>query len=132
MDELIARLERNEPLPICPFDRRSPVYWTTPDDKPCPFCGQENTADGPDKCRGADTRLFGEAAAALRSVDAEIKRLKEAIVWALGYTDFRERQNGEGAYWWRKELREKSGMTHADCLAALNPSQGTDEVETPQ
>jgi hypothetical protein len=27
--------------------------------------------------------------------------------WLLGYTDFRQREQGEGAYWWRKELRKR-------------------------
>ena len=26
-------------LPVCPFDRRSPDYWTTANDKPCHVCG---------------------------------------------------------------------------------------------
>lgn len=43
-----------------------------PNDEPCPFCGQENTLDGPDKCRGADTRIMGEAA-------DEIERLTAAL-----------------------------------------------------
>lgn len=31
----------------------------------------------------------------------------EIFRWLLGYTDFRQREEGEGAYWWRKELRER-------------------------
>lgn len=27
--------------------------------------------------------------------------------WLLGYENFPERKEGEGAYWWRKELRER-------------------------
>lgn len=72
MSDIVERLKSNEPLPICPFDSKSPSYWTTPDDKPCPFCGQENTTEGPDKCRGADTRLFAEAA-------DEIMQLRKAL-----------------------------------------------------
>lgn len=61
--DIVERLLSNETLPACPFDRIPTLYLTIPDDKPCPFCGQENTLDGPDKCRGAaDTRLFKEAA----------------------------------------------------------------------
>jgi hypothetical protein len=72
MADLVARLRSNEPLPVCPFDRLSPHYWTMPDDKPCPICGQENTLEGPDKCRGADTRVMREAA-------DEIEKLRAAL-----------------------------------------------------
>ena len=65
---LIERLEANDPLPICPYDRRSPEYWTTNDTDPCKFCGTKNEEGAPDLCRGADTRLFAEAAAALRDL----------------------------------------------------------------
>lgn len=63
---LVERLEKNEPLPICPYDSRSPEYWTTNDTDPCKFCGSKNEEGAPDLCRGADTRLFAEAATALR------------------------------------------------------------------
>lgn len=46
-------------LPVCPFDSRSPDYWTTPDDKPCHVCGGTEAMD---KCRGADLRCLDEAA----------------------------------------------------------------------
>lgn len=71
MSDIVERLRSSEPLPVCPYDKLSPHYLTAPDDKPCPFCGQENTSEGPDKCRGADTRIMGEAA-------NEIERLREA------------------------------------------------------
>lgn len=70
--DIVERLRSSEPLPACPFDRISPHYLTMPDDKPCPICGQENTTEGPDKCRGADTRIMGEAA-------TEIERLRSLI-----------------------------------------------------
>lgn len=47
--------------------------------------------------------------------DAEIERLRATIVWALGYTDFSPREEGDKPFWWRKELREKSGLTPEDC-----------------
>ena len=42
--------------------------------------------------------------------DATIFCLEDTIKWALGETPvgglpFRPRQEGEGAYWWRNELR---------------------------
>ena len=66
--ELVRRLESNAPLPICPYDRRSPEYWTTNDTDPCRFCGTKNEEGAPDLCRGADTRLFTEAAACIREM----------------------------------------------------------------
>ncbi|WP_320203740.1 hypothetical protein [Agrobacterium rosae] len=70
MSDIVERLRSNKPLPICPFDRMSPEYYTTPNDKPCKFCGGE--PEGPDKCTGADTRIMGEAA-------EEITRLRAAL-----------------------------------------------------
>ena len=72
MSDLVERLRSCEPLPVCPFDRISPHYLTMPDDKPCPFCGQENTSEGPDKCRGADTRIMGEAADRIEALEAAL------------------------------------------------------------
>jgi len=46
----------------------------------------------------------------LKEYKKQIKQLKNAIRWALGYTNFRARQEGEGQYWWRKELGERAGM----------------------
>jgi hypothetical protein len=43
-------------------------------------------------------------------LERENKRLKKAICWALGETDFRPRGTGEGAFWWRTELRRRSGL----------------------
>ena len=58
---------------------------------------------------------------------AENARLREAVVWALGYTDFRAREHGEGPYWWRVELRLRSKLTGEQIdatLAALQPERG--------
>ncbi|MCL6653538.1 hypothetical protein A6R70_14700 [Agrobacterium rubi] len=60
MSDIVERLRSNQPLVICPYDSKSPEYWTTPDDTPCKFCG--GLPDGPDKCTGADTRIMGQAA----------------------------------------------------------------------
>jgi hypothetical protein len=44
--------------------------------------------------------------------DAEIERLREAIFWACGVGgEFRLREDNEGAFWWRKELMERSGIS---------------------
>jgi hypothetical protein len=76
VDSLIEKLK--SPLPVCPYDRRSPDYYTTPDDAPCKVCG--GLPDGPDLCRGADTRVMDEAAAELTRLTrltAEVERLTE-------------------------------------------------------
>lgn len=36
------------------------------------------------------------------------ERAEAAIRWALGYEDFPERKPGQGAYWWRTELRDRA------------------------
>jgi hypothetical protein len=38
----------------------------------------------------------------------------EVFRWLLGYTDFPERQKGDGLYWWRKELRQKLKALNID------------------
>lgn len=78
--DIVERLRSNQPLPICPYDQKSPEYWTTPDDAPCKFCG--GLPEGPDKCTGADTRIMGEAAD-----EIEILRisLRANETEALGY-----------------------------------------------
>ncbi|MBX5089398.1 hypothetical protein [Rhizobium lentis] len=80
MADIVDRLRSNQPLAICPYDRKSPEYWTAPNDKPCKFCG--GLPDGPDKCTGADTRIMGEAA-------DEIERLEEELqhFYALAVDD---------------------------------------------
>jgi len=57
----------------------------------------------------------------------ERDRLARAIVWALGYTDFRAREHDEGPYWWRTELRLRAKLTGEQIdaiLAALTPAGG--------
>lgn len=84
MSDIVERLKDNSTLVICPFDRKSPEYWSTPNDQPCKFCGGE--PDGPDKCTGADTRIMGEAAneiTALRSELASLKAMCDEMAKAL-------------------------------------------------
>lgn len=38
---------------------------------------------------------------------SEYDNHKEIYKWLLGYSDFPARKQGEGAYYWRKELRKK-------------------------
>jgi hypothetical protein len=40
-------------------------------------------------------------------------RMENAIRWALGETDdFPPREPGQGAFWWRTELRRRAGLTY--------------------
>jgi hypothetical protein len=42
----------------------------------------------------------------------QVEEMREALKWALGESgDFRTRSDGEGYYWWRKELRERAFPT---------------------
>lgn len=46
------------------------------------------------------------------AAERDAARYRAAIEWALGGegSDFRLRQDGEGAYWWRIELRQRAAM----------------------
>ena len=54
--------------------------------------------------------------------------LKEAVIWALGYHDFRERQEGEGPYWWRRELMHRSGLTQGDLDQAMRLDETAEQL----
>jgi len=60
---------------VCPFDKRSPDYYSTPNDKPCKFCGSE--PEGPDKCTGADLRVMKEAADEIATLRRELAEARE-------------------------------------------------------
>lgn len=58
----------------------------------------------------------------VRRLRKENARMAAAIIWALGYTNFRERREGEGAYYWRKELRLLSACPAIDrAIRSLPP-----------
>ena len=81
-----------------------------------------------------DGATMYDAAAEIERLRARIAELEGAVVWALGYTDFRERREGEGAYWWRKELRERAGMNDERArtmIAAANPSRPSPHEGSP-
>lgn len=45
------------------------------------------------------------------AAEARAERLREAILWALGQIgEWPERKPGEGAFYWRKELRRRAGL----------------------
>lgn len=75
-------------------------------DIPRPVCVVTLRRAGQKRCAIIATRLD--------NLEAENKRLREAIRWALGENgDFRYREEGEGQFWWRKELRERAGLNPA-------------------
>lgn len=65
-----------------------------------------------DDIRGVIMQINNMVAGVIERLEAaEIGRdnLRSAVLWALGEgDDFPLRQDGEGAYWWRKELRERA------------------------
>lgn len=69
--DLVERLRDSSKLQLCPFDRRAPKNDLMPDD-PCPICGTLGTDNAEDRCTGADTSCFSEAA-------DEIERLRETF-----------------------------------------------------
>ena len=77
--------------------------------------------------------ILAANAATIREQKAEIERaevaacrMQTAIRWALGEgDDFPAREDGQGAYWWRNELRERAALassapcSHVAELAAM-------------
>lgn len=62
----------------------------------------------------------------------EVARLRGVIVWALGYTDFRAREEGDPPYWWRTELVLRAKLTGEqidEVLSALTPQAGKGGAE---
>lgn len=50
-------------------------------------------------------------AEALATEHSRAERYKHALAWALGSNgEFRARELGEGAFWWRKELQARAGL----------------------
>lgn len=96
----------------------------------CPKCERnsfETRRDGSWWCLYASCGHTEQAVDELQALRDEMARLRGAIVWALGYTDFRAREEGEGAYWWRPELRRRAALTPEQieqAKAALTPQAG--------
>lgn len=72
-----------------------------------------------------------EAHETLDTLLAERDRLTEAIAWALGEGDeFPPRGQGEGAYWWRKDLRLLAyGTCGRDCAGCPGCQTGYEVPE---
>jgi hypothetical protein len=61
-----------------------------------------------------DSRTITSLIDALHKYEARVAELEAAILWADGQgDDFPERQPGQGAYWWRRELMQRAGMRAA-------------------
>lgn len=119
MTDIVRRLRSSEPLPACPYDKLSPHYNTAPNDKPCAVCGGLNDSDAPDLCRGADTRIMGEAADEIQNADRALVGLLCEFGWATGHGDTLIDLIGELAANMRKD-RAAAEMTkrgYAGCLS---------------
>ncbi len=58
-----------------------------------------------------DNKIYLDVCAREKKLYDENARLRGAILWALGETEeFKVREAGDGAYWWRTELRKKSAL----------------------
>jgi hypothetical protein len=85
-------------------------------------------------CVPNDTRFqLGKAERMIKERDADgiaqgRREAADIFAWLLGYTDFRQREPGEGAYWWRKELRQR--MDAAGIILGTASAEKTDKHAT--
>ena len=71
--------------------------------------GLQYIADSPEQKYGG---FHINAVTTAKNALKEIRRLRSAVKWALGEVgEFPLRQAGQGAYWWRTELRRRAGMS---------------------
>lgn len=69
-------------------------------------------AENAESDRNAFRERFKEQSAMAERAEAEAARYREAILWACGIRgEFRCRRPEDGAFWWRKELRERAGIS---------------------
>lgn len=87
LEKVCEKLEAKTGLTVCPYDQRSPDYWTTNDTDPCKFCGQLNDPDAPDVCKGVDLSVMDEAARLLREMAAENERLRGVLDAIASFSD---------------------------------------------
>lgn len=124
--DLVARLRSSEPLPVCPYDKRSPDYWTAPNDKPCVVCGTLNDPDAPDLCRGADTRIMGEAADKIEWLRSERSEMLAALKDMFALIDegwlVRDTSGDGNPSWAMKQLRFVQRLQKAQ--AAITKAEG--------
>lgn len=124
MDDIKSRLRDNSALVVCPFDKRSPDYYTTPNDKPCKFCGSE--PEGPDKCTGADLRIMSEAAAYIERLEAALDTSLQAVMdWVSLYAPDECSEESVSAA--KERIREAGGTLGylADVLGVIRDASHT-------
>lgn len=81
--------------------------------------------------RATERALKVMAQNALSALQQENERLREALYWALGEAledEFTARGHGEGALWWRKELRSRCALPVRAALQAPQSQGGEDHV----
>ena len=73
-----------------------------------------------------DVPTMGHDAGCVIEAAEEIKRLRAAIVWALGAGDeFKPQGTMDGKYWWRGELASRAGMQwNGDKYVTAPPRNG--------
>ena len=77
---------------------------------------------------GPNRKADAELIASAPQLREQNRVLAEAVIWALGYHDFRERQEGEGPYWWRRELMHRSGLTQGDLDQAMRLDETAEQL----
>lgn len=73
-----------------------------------------------------DVPTMGHDAGCVMEAAEEIKRLRAAIVWALGAGDeFKPQGTMDGKYWWRGELASRAGLQwNGDKYVTAPPRNG--------
>jgi hypothetical protein len=120
MADIVERLRTNQPLPICPFDQKSPEYWTTPDNEPCKFCG--GLPDGPDKCTGADTRILGEAADLIESIRSRAEKAEAELLTMT--------RKFNGAVGLKEQQRMRAEYAEATCEKLATAMEPFEKIAT--
>lgn len=87
-------------------------------------CSAQHSCSG-DLCASMATNLLKERAERKRR-KARVAELEAAINWALGCSgEFRGRAEKEGAYWWRRELRERAKLVYVpEAASYARPRRG--------
>jgi len=130
MADLIERLRAKRGMAICPYDQRSPDYYTTNDTDPCKFCGTKNEEGAPDLCKGVDMRVMDEAASEVESLTAQVAVMGEALE---PFDDFADNVDDVGwasdvhkeriSYWFGpSDFRKARRAARAARAAAKEPS----------
>jgi hypothetical protein len=61
--------------------------------------------------------------------EQRVRELEEAVLWALGEAgDFPPREEGQGAYWWRPELRKRAFGASRPAAPSPEPATGGREL----